>query len=107
MPERSLIVDLAVDRQHHLAVGAVERLGAVLHVDDRQALVGEDGPLAGEEPAPVRTAVALQSRQLERQLAQRPDVRAYVEDSQDRAHEKSLYKKGQASRLPHSSSPRG
>ncbi len=51
--ELLVVVDLAVDRQHLLAVAAVERLGAVFDVDDGQPLVGQDRLVAGVDAAPV------------------------------------------------------
>ena len=38
-----MIVNLAVDRQHHLPVGREQRLASALGIDDREAFVGKDG----------------------------------------------------------------
>ena len=38
-----MIVNLAVDGQHHLPVGREQRLTTALGVDDREAFVGKDG----------------------------------------------------------------
>ena len=52
-----MIVNLAVDGQHHLPVGREQRLSAALRVDDRETFVSKDGRAATINAAPVRTTV--------------------------------------------------
>ena len=81
-----MVVDLAVDRQHDLVVGADQRLGPVLDVDDRQPLVGQDRPLVVPDAAPVRASVPHAARQVECGPTQIGRGRINTEDTEDRTH---------------------
>ncbi len=84
----AVVVDLAVHRQRQCTVTRTQRLRAAGRIDDGQALVHQDHPGVHEHPAPVRPAMALALRQLQRQPAQRDQVvaRLQVEHSKDRTH---------------------
>ena len=60
--ELAVVVDLAVDGQDVGAVGVLQRLGAVFHIHDGEAVVGQDGALVSENAGPVGAAVSLQLR---------------------------------------------
>ena len=81
-----VIVDLAVDRQHRLIVGPVQRLRAAFGVDNGQSFVGQDGPVVLVHPAPVRAAVALPARARQHVGTQRGRFVANVQNAEDRAH---------------------
>ena len=84
----AVVVDLAVDRQHQLAVGRTQRLRAAGRIDDGQALVDEDRAVVQVHAAPVGAAMALALRQLQRAPAQGLDVVAglQAEDAEDGTH---------------------
>ncbi len=85
-----MVVDLAVDREDRRAVRTVQRLLAALDIHDREALVRQDRSLARVDAAPVRSTVALPSREAERPAAEGLGLRLDLEDSQDGAHRVSL-----------------
>ncbi len=86
--EFAVVVDLAVDRQGQAAVVGQQRLRAAGRVDDGQPLVDQDGAVIDVYPAPVRAAMALALRQVQRVAAQRGEVIAglQAEHSEDRTH---------------------
>src|ERR1700733_8291512 len=60
------IVDLAIDRQHQIAIGRTQRLRSAVRVYNRETFVDEDHVLIKINPAPVRTAMTLPLRALKR-----------------------------------------
>jgi hypothetical protein len=85
-----VVVDLAVDRQRRPSIRPVQRLGAVLDVDDGQALVGQDGAVGRVDAAPVGPAVPLALRQRERGFAEPDRIGLELEDGENAAHRSSL-----------------
>jgi hypothetical protein len=84
-----VVVDLAVDRQHVARERIDERLRAVLDVHDREPLMGEDGPVARPDAAPVGPAVPQLPARRERlppELAQVGPRRVDVENGRYSAH---------------------
>ena len=85
--ERLVVVDLAVDGEYGAAVGAEERLRPALHVDDREALMGEYRAFPRVDPAPVRTPVPLTPREVQRPAAQTRRAGFDLEDAEDGTHD--------------------
>ncbi|MCW0416460.1 hypothetical protein NB689_002214 [Xanthomonas sacchari] len=87
----AMVVDLAVDRQRQLPVVGKQRLRTAGRVDDGQALVDQDRAVVDIHAAPVRAAVALPLRAVQRLPPQRLQVvaRLQAEDAEDRTHGKA------------------
>ena len=91
--ELLVVVDLAVDRQRESAILRQQRLRAAGRIDDGQALMDQDGPFRRTtfidvHPAPVRAAMPLALRAIQRLASQGLDVVAGLqpEDAEDGAH---------------------
>ncbi len=61
LAQRLVVVNFAVDRQNVGVRSVVQRLSAVVDVDDRQAFVSQNGFVAGVNAGPIRAAVAHQT----------------------------------------------
>src|SRR5690606_18961078 len=96
----AVVVDLAVDREDELTVGGTDRLCAAGGVDDCQSLVDEDRAIVDVHTAPVRTAMTLPLRELQRLAPQLDKVvaRGEAEDTEDRTHGGTSLKKKPALR---------
>ena len=57
LPDFAVVVNLAIDGKHLLAVGRVEGLASALGVDNREALMGQDGRASAIDAAPVGAPV--------------------------------------------------
>jgi len=57
-----VVADFAVDGQDHGALDVRQGLGSMLHVHDREALVGDDGVFVRVDAAPIGTPVSEQAR---------------------------------------------
>ncbi len=86
--EFAVVVDLAVDRQHQVAIGRTQWLRTTGMVDDGQPLVHQDRAVVMMDAAPVGTTVALLLRKLQRLPSQGLDVVAGLqpEDAEDGTH---------------------
>lgn len=86
--QRRVVVDLAVHREREAAVARPQRLRTRARIDDRQPLVRQDRALVRVHPAPVRPAVPLARRQIQRLPAKRGKrvARLQVEHSENRTH---------------------
>ena len=84
----TVVVYLAVDRQHQRAVRRPQRLRTAGRVDDGQPFVHQDRALVDVHAAPVGATVTLALRQFQCQAPQRADIVAglQAEDSEDRTH---------------------
>jgi len=84
----AVVVDLAVHRQRERAVARQQGLRAAGRIDDGQALMDQDGAIVDVDAAPVRAAMTLTLRELQRQPAQGGKIiaRGEVEDAEDRTH---------------------
>src|SRR5690606_17292932 len=82
-------------REDELTVGGADRLCAAGGVDDCQALVDEDRTIVHVHTAPVRTAMTLPLRELQRLAPQLDKVvaRGEAEDTEDRTHDGTSFKK--------------
>src|ERR1043165_6683110 len=84
--QSDVVVNLAVHAQHGARVAVDERLRAVLDVDYREPLVGDECVLAGVDAAPIGTAMAHARRHFQRLVAQHWRRLAYFEYADDTAH---------------------
>src|ERR1051326_9532191 len=84
--QSDVVVNLAVHAQHGARVAVDERLRAVLDVDNREPLVGDECALAGVDAAPIGTAMAHARRHFQRLVAQHWRRLAYFEYTDDTAH---------------------
>ncbi|MNT45147.1 hypothetical protein D3C72_1817120 [compost metagenome] len=86
LAQRLMVVDLAVNGQNVGVRSVVQRLGAIVDVDNRQALMHQDGFIAGVNTGPIRAAVAHQTGQLQRFLTQFNGIGLQIEHTENRTH---------------------
>ena len=84
--QRLMVVDLAVNRQNMGAIGVVQRLGAVVDVNDGQTLMREDRFIVGIHARPVRPAVTHQTRTLQRFFTQFNRIAFQIQHTKNRTH---------------------
>src|SRR5690349_21830050 len=89
LSERHVVVNLAVDAEHGAGVAIDQRLGAVLDIHDREALMGDDRAFAGVNAAPIGAAVAHARRHRERLVAQHRRGLANLEYADNAAHSRT------------------
>ncbi|MNG61390.1 hypothetical protein D3C79_195740 [compost metagenome] len=86
LAQRLVVVNFTVNRQNVGVRSVVQRLGAIVDVDNRQALMHQNGFIAGVNAGPVRAAVAHQTRQLQRFLTQFNGIGLQIEHTENRTH---------------------
>ena len=88
-PEGFVIVDLPVDRQDQVASGICQGLSAMLNINNRKPLVGEDCVFVGKNAAPVRPSVAQKARHRHRPFAKRYRITVNIQNASDATHQET------------------
>ena len=84
--QRLMVVNLAVNRQNMGVIGVVQRLGAVVDVDDRQTFMRENRFIVGIHAGPVRSAMTHQARTLQRFFTQINRIAFQIQHTKNRTH---------------------
>ncbi|CAH0315623.1 hypothetical protein SRABI106_04185 [Rahnella aquatilis] len=78
-----MVVNFAVHSQNVGVCCVVQRLCAVVHVDNGQTLMRQNGFIAGKHTGPVGSAVTHQARQFQRFFAQLDSVSFDIEHTEN------------------------
>ncbi|MNC73793.1 hypothetical protein D3C75_1250520 [compost metagenome] len=84
-----MVINFTVNRQYVGVRSVVQRLGTVIHVNNRQALVNQNGFIAGVDAGPVWAAMAHKARQFQRSFTQFNRIGLQIEHTENRTHTNS------------------